>query len=118
MAKPTATINIHTCNDLNEMFFKQLISIIKNGIYDLKIQSPKSNNSNSIMTQKELLNWIKNDEEGCLSTIKEYLQKESIEQVLIVNQNDPQLEQSFLDTLFDALWYLATSTNSKLWLCR
>ena len=64
------------------------------------------------MTQKELLDWMKTDETGCLSTIQEYLQKENL--VLIVDQDNPQLEQSFLDTLFDAVWYLATSTRTGI----
>ena len=104
-------IKIHTFNDLDEVFFKRLISIIKNGIDNCKIHPPKSNHSHSSMiTQSELHNWIKNDEEGCLSTIQKYLQKENL--VLIVDQDDPQLEQAFLDTLFDAVWYLATSTKT------
>lgn len=106
------TIKIHTFTDLDEVFFKRLISMVKHGINDHKIYHKSNYSSNSAMTQKELLDWMKTDETGCLSTIQEYLQKENL--VLIVDQDNPQLEQSFLDTLFDAVWYLATSTRTGI----
>ena len=104
------TIKIHTFTDLDEVFFKRLISMVKHGINDHKIYHQSS--SHSVMTQKELLDWMKADETGCLSTIQEYLQKENL--IQIVDQDDPQLEQSFLDTLFDAVWYLSRSTRTGI----
>ena len=113
MASVAVAIKIHTFNDFDEVFFKQLINMVKHGINNYKIhphlQSSKDSNS-STMTQKELLNWIKTDEIGCLSTIQEYLQKENL--VLIVDKDNPQLAQAFLDKLFDAVWYLATSIRT------
>ena len=110
--KMANTIKIRTFTDLDEVFFKRLISMVKHGINDHKIYHKSNHSSNSAMTQKELLDWMKTDETGCLSTIQEYLQKENL--IQIVNQDDPQLEQSFLDTLFDAVWYLSTSTRTGI----
>ena len=109
MASVAVAIKIHTFNDLDEVFFKRLISMIKHGINNCKIHPHLQTSNNSVMTQQELFNWIKTDEERCLSTIQEYLQKENL--VRIINQDDSQLEQSFLDTLFDAVWHLATKPS-------
>ena len=58
MASVAVAIQIHTFNDLDEVFFKRLISMVKHGINDHKIHHQPS--SHSAMTQKELFDWIKN----------------------------------------------------------
>lgn len=77
-------IKIHTFNDLDEVFFKRLISMIKHGINNCKIHPHLQTSNNSVMTQQELFNWIKTDEERCLSTIQEYLQKENLVRILFL----------------------------------
>lgn len=111
--KMANTIQIRIFNDLDEVFFKQLISMVKNGIDDHKIHSNPS--SDSLMTQKELHEWIKNDDEGCLSTIQEYLKKENLVNIadLANKELQNQVEEAFLDTLFDAIFYLATKPNDQ-----
>lgn len=109
-SEASVAIKIHTLNDLDEVFFKRLIGMVKHGINNYKIHPHLQSSNNFVMTQKELLNWIKTDETGCLSTIQKHLQKENL--ILIADQDNPQLAQAFLDKLFDVVWYLATSTRT------
>lgn len=107
------TIQIRTFNDLDEVFFKQLISMVKNGIDDHEIHSNQS--SDTVMTQKELHDWITSDDESCLSTVHEYLKKENLVNIVDLENKDmqKQVEDAFLDTLFDAVFYLATKPTDK-----